>query len=115
MCKKLLCFICNDAVLQFSQTGYQTEGIGSRSIQSCFFDSENLTLVHRGGFDETKSVKMLISLNSSQRKTANKWIFHTPPLQYIQAISCGGYGLTSESPLYNITCVYREGVDFLSY
>ena len=58
---------------------------------------------------------MLINLNSSQPKTANNWIFHTPPLQYIKAISGGGHRLTSESPLYNITCAYKEGVDFLSY
>ena len=52
---------------------------------------------------------MLINLNSSQPKTANNWIFHTPPLQYIKAISGGGHRLTSESPLYNITCAYKEG------
>ena len=59
----------------------------------------------------TALLSLLLRL-SSQTKTANKWIFHTPLLQYIQAISGGGHRLTSESPLYNITCAYREGCWF---
>ena len=54
MRKKLFHFILNDPVLRFSQTGYQTEGIGSLDVLKIVFDSEIFTPSCRGGYEETK-------------------------------------------------------------
>ena len=44
----------------------------------------------------------------------NNWIYQTPPLQYIQAISVGGRCVMSDSPQYNITCALTKQISSLS-
>ena len=109
MRKKLFHFILNDPVLRFSQTGYQTEGIGSLDVLKIVFDSEIFTPWLLG--NESQS-KMLINLHSSQTKAATNSFMYVDTIMNFGGILDGFWPINNKTKclLCDVRCKSKDGV-----